>query len=66
MSEAAGLQAVAYYIDRAAGPAGEIPIGGLTRTDFRNKHLEYAITWFGLAATLIAVWLVFSLQKRPR
>ena len=39
-----------FFID--AGPApdsGALPIGGLTIVRFRDAHLIYALTWFGLA-----------------
>ncbi len=29
-----------------------------------NRHLEYALTWFGLAGALIGVYIAFVLQKR--
>lgn len=60
----AGVSAPDYYIDSsgAENPA-RWPEGGTTRLDFRNRHLEYALTWFGLAAALVGVWLVFSLPK---
>lgn len=63
-ADAAGVSAPGYYIDSsgAENPA-RWPEGGTTRLDFRNRHLEYALTWFGLAAALLAVWLVFSLPK---
>ena len=38
---------------------------GLTVLHFANNHLEYALTWFALAATSLAVTAVFIL-KRPR
>lgn len=44
-----------YFID--AGPApnpGGLPIGGMTVVQFRNAHLIYALTWFGLAALSLA------------
>ena len=28
------------------------------------KHIEYAATWYGLALTLIAIWLAFSVRRR--
>jgi surfeit locus 1 family protein len=59
----AGIDAPAYYIDRFAVEGRDWPKGGTTRLDFNNRHLEYALTWFGLAATLAGVWLAFSLQK---
>ena len=49
-----------YFID--AGPMpnpGGLPIGGMTVVQFRNTHLIYAVTWFGLAAlSLIGLALV--------
>ncbi len=30
-----------------------------------SKHIEYAVTWFGLAATLIFVWIALSMSKVP-
>ena len=30
------------------------PIGGLTVIAFTNNHLQYALTWFGLALMVIA------------
>lgn len=37
----------------------ELPQGGTTRVAFRNAHLGYAITWYGLAVTLVVVAVVF-------
>ncbi len=53
-----------YYIDQYAVDGVTLPRGGTTRLDFRNKHLEYALTWFGLAGALFAVWVAVSLQPR--
>lgn len=63
-ASAEGARAVPYYIDELAVEGREWPKGGTTRVEFSNRHLEYALTWFGLAATLMGVWLAFSLQKR--
>lgn len=38
-----------YFVD-ASGSAAGGPIGGLTVVRFRNSHLVYALTWYGLAA----------------
>lgn len=39
-----------FFIDADGTPnPGGYPIGGLTVLAFRNNHLMYAITWFGLA-----------------
>ncbi|MEM8627388.1 MAG: SURF1 family cytochrome oxidase biogenesis protein, partial [Pseudomonadota bacterium] len=66
-----------HYIDAltAAKPplyaplsANLAPQPGSTRTKLSNRHLEYAVTWFGLAATLIGVFGAYAwsaLRKRP-
>ncbi len=35
------------------------PQGGVTRIAFRNNHLGYALTWFGLALTLAGVYVAY-------
>lgn len=57
----AGEPTASYYVDRFATPGAAWPKGGTTRLEFNNRHLEYALTWFGLGATLFGVWLAFSL-----
>lgn len=48
-----GLTDVApYFIDAVADPKVAWPRGGLTVVTFRNNHLVYALTWFGLALLL--------------
>lgn len=62
-----GLSAVApYFIDAEASAAGspDMPVGGLTVVSFRNHHLIYAITWFGLAAMLVGWSAVLLWQRR--
>jgi surfeit locus 1 family protein len=53
------------FIDAEANGAG-YPVGGLTVVKFRNAHLVYALTWFGLAALCVAglVLLLKPAQKR--
>lgn len=42
-----------FFIDADATPIpGGYPQGGLTVVKFRNNHLVYALTWFGLALML--------------
>lgn len=60
----AGIEASSYYIDQVSVEGRDWPKGGTTRLEFRNKHLEYALTWFGLAVTLLAVWLAYCLSRR--
>jgi surfeit locus 1 family protein len=51
-----------YTIDARFDPdlPGGLPQGGETLIDFPNNHLGYALTWFGLAAALIGVFLTFA------
>lgn len=37
-----------------------------TPTDLPNRHLEYALTWFGLAGALLAVYASLLIQDRRR
>jgi len=48
--------------DAAPNPGGW-PKGGQTVVTFRNEHLQYAITWFGLAAALLGVYIAFHIGK---
>ncbi len=52
----AGVAPRDYLVD--AGPAanpGGFPIGGQTKTELRNEHLQYAVIWFALAACLMGI-----------
>jgi surfeit locus 1 family protein len=55
IAKAHGLANVApYFIDADSAPnAGGWPRGGLTVVRFRNSHLAYALTWFGLAGMTV-------------
>jgi surfeit locus 1 family protein len=64
LERALGLELLPVVIeaDASASP-GELPIGGQTRTGLPNNHLQYAITWYGLAAALAAVYVAFGMQR---
>jgi surfeit locus 1 family protein len=51
-----------YIIDAKFDPGlpGGMPQGGETIVTFPNNHLQYAITWFGLAAALLGVFNAFA------
>jgi surfeit locus 1 family protein len=68
MAKAAGLDHVApFYIDADASPnPGGWPKGGVTRLELPNDHLQYAITWFALAAAALAVFGVWQYQAHRR
>ena len=52
--------------ETATGAAGA-PQPDLAAVNLSNRHLEYALTWYGLAVTLAGVYLawVFSRRRRP-
>ena len=56
------LTPLPFFIDADAEPAnpGGFPRGGVTRLNLPNRHLEYALTWYGLALTLIGVFAAFA------
>jgi surfeit locus 1 family protein len=70
IARARGLPAAApYFIDADATPnPGGWPRGGLTVVHFRNSHLAYALTWFGLAAmtALWGAWPLVEARRRSR
>lgn len=53
------------YLDAAAEPAnpGGWPKGGGTLLQLVNKHLEYMVTWYGIALTLVGVFIAFAIGK---
>ncbi len=65
IARALKLERVApFTIDADATPnPGGLPEGGRTRINFRNDHLQYAVTWFGLALALAGVFAAFAWQR---
>lgn len=63
-----GLTRVApFYVDAdATANPGGWPRGGGTELSIRNNHLEYALTWFGLALGLLGVYATFLDGTRRR
>ena len=53
-----------FTIDADASPnPGGLPQGGETRVSFPNNHLQYAFTWFGLAAILAAFTAAWAWRR---
>jgi surfeit locus 1 family protein len=52
-------------VDADATPVpGGLPLGGATQISIPNNHLSYALTWFGLAATLLVFFIWFAIRQR--
>lgn len=65
IAAARGLARVApFYVDAVRDPDSEAPWprGGATVLEPPNNHLQYALTWFGLAGVLAAVFVAFSFK----
>jgi surfeit locus 1 family protein len=65
MAAARNLERVApFLIDADASPnPGGWPRGGQTPLTLPNSHLQYVITWYGLALTLIGVFTAFAWRR---
>jgi len=54
-----------FYIDQEAPvPAGGVPRPGPLKVNLRNEHLQYALTWFGLAAVLVIAFFFWARSRR--
>ncbi len=59
-----GTTVVPFFIDAGDAPnPGGWPVGGVTQVELPNNHLQYAITWYGLAAALAGVMFVGWFKK---
>jgi surfeit locus 1 family protein len=61
MAAADGIANLApFYIEADATPnPGGWPRGGVTPLALPNDHLQYALTWFSLAAALVVIYVVY-------
>ena len=54
----------AFFLEADATPnPGGLPVGGQTRLDIPNDHLQYAITWFLIAMAGIGVYLAYHWEN---
>ena len=68
-SGGAGCETLYYpfFLDQEVSDVpGGWPRGGTTNINLPNRHLEYAFTWFGLAAALAGVFAAFAMQRLRR
>ena len=71
MAAAAGIGAIApFYVEQESPvPPGGWPQPGRIVVRLANNHLQYAVTWFGLAlvlAVVFAVWAFSGRHEAPR
>jgi surfeit locus 1 family protein len=61
-----GVGSVApFYVEQEAPvPLGGLPQPGKLAVTLRNAHLQYAITWYGLAVVLVVMFVVWARVSR--
>lgn len=59
-------QALPFFVEAEAAAPGGWPRGGATELKLPNRHLEYALTWFGLAVALVLVYAVYVIGRLRR
>jgi len=65
IGSAIGLELAPVIVQADASPnPGGFPVGGQTRIDIPNNHLDYALTWFGLAVVLAVIFVVYWRRRR--
>lgn len=65
MAAAAGLGGVRDSVlvaDAKPNPGG-LPAGRNPSVEISNRHLEYALTWYGLALVLVVIYFVFHWRR---
>jgi cytochrome oxidase assembly protein ShyY1 len=66
MAELKGWGPVApFYVEQEAPvPPGGSPHPAALQVRLRNDHLQYAVTWYGLAAVLALMFTVWAIRRR--
>ena len=67
MAAVAGVAAPGEFylaaVERAS--PGDYPVGRGAQLTIVNNHLGYAVTWYALAAVLLAIYVVHGRKRRP-
>jgi surfeit locus 1 family protein len=68
LNEDSGRIAPFYVEQEAPVPPGGFPRPGKLEVRLRNEHLQYVVTWYGLAFVLVVVFAVWALSagRGPR
>jgi surfeit locus 1 family protein len=68
IAAAGGVRSVApFYVEQEAPvPPGGLPHPAALQVRLRNEHLQYALTWFGLALVLAVVFVAWARSSRAK
>jgi cytochrome oxidase assembly protein ShyY1 len=56
-----------FYIEQEAPvPPGGLPHPAQLTVRLRNDHLQYALTWFGLAVVLVVMFAIWARRWRAQ
>jgi cytochrome oxidase assembly protein ShyY1 len=66
MAQLKGWGAVApFYIEQEAPvPPGGLPHPAQLKMHLHNDHLQYAVTWYGLATVLVVMFAIWAARRR--
>jgi surfeit locus 1 family protein len=54
-----------FYVEQEAPvPPGGLPHPAPLKVQLRNDHLQYAVTWYGLAAVLVVMFAIWAVRRR--
>ncbi len=65
IADAKGVRPVApFYVEQESPvPPGGLPQPGKLTVRLRNEHLQYALTWYGLALVLVVVFVAWTVKS---
>lgn len=64
MQQVMGVTAPKIFVEADKTPnPGLFPLGGQTRINMPNSHLQYAFTWYSMAVILLVVYVVWHIQQ---
>ncbi|MEH6402268.1 MAG: SURF1 family protein [Sneathiella sp.] len=67
MAEHVGLDVSPTFVELDDAPvAGGWPLGGQTRVSVPNNHIEYFITWLGLAGAMAFIYVLFGFSRATK
>ena len=65
MAAAMDLSLLPAVIHADAGPPGSVPQGDQAVFDPPNHHLQYALTWYGLAGVALVIYVLLLVHRPP-